>query len=298
MIRVGIAGAGPWAEMFTLPMLAAAPDLTPVAVWARRRPAAEALAQPYDATVVDSFQALLDACDAVAFAVPADVQAPLAIAAARAGRHLLLEKPIAFAVADTEAVATAADAAGVTTQMMLTYRFTAPVRAFVDALASTRVEYVRTAFLAGGALAGSPFATPWRTKEGAELLDLGPHALDLLEAAAGPIAELRAARSGGVTTVTTSHEGGTLGHVALSVTTPGPPTPPEAEALTAAGRVRLTDPLATGAANVQHTIADEFARAVRGEFRQPLDVHHGVRLQRLIAAVASSLEGGGCAVKP
>ena len=46
---------------------------------------------------------------------------------------------------------------------------------------------------------------------------------------------------------------------------------------------------------MQRAITDEFARAVRGEFRQPLDVHHGVRLQRLVAAVDKSI-GTGAAV--
>ena len=38
------------------------------------------------------------------------------------------------------------------------------------------------------------------------------------------------------------------------------------------------------------TIAAEFACTVRGERPQPLDVHQGVHLQRLIAAVAESID--------
>ena len=112
MIRVGLVGAGPWAGLFTAPMLASAPDLTLAAVWARRTVAAEELAGGHGAAVVGSFDDLLAACDAVAFTVPADVQASLAVAAARAGRHLLLEKPVGFTVAEAEAVAAAVDEAG------------------------------------------------------------------------------------------------------------------------------------------------------------------------------------------
>ena len=36
MIRVGLVGAGPWAGLFTAPMLASAPGLSLAAVWARR----------------------------------------------------------------------------------------------------------------------------------------------------------------------------------------------------------------------------------------------------------------------
>lgn len=290
MIRFGLVGAGPWAGMFTAPMLASAPDLSLAVVWARRRTAAEALAHQHGATAVDSFEDLLAACDAVAFTVPPDVQAPLAAAAARAGKHLLLEKPVAFTVADAEAVAAAADAAGVATQLMLTYRFTEPVRAFLGSLAGARVEYVRTTFVGGGALNGSPFATPWRQAARAVLFDLGPHTLDLAEASAGPIVELRAAEAGGVVTVTTLHDGGAAGHVAISGTTPDATGPLEAEAITDAGRVLLADPTPYQPGEVQQAIAEEFARTVRREIHQPIDVHCGVRLQRLIAAVAESID--------
>jgi predicted dehydrogenase len=290
VIRVGLVGAGPWAGLFTAPMLASAVDLSLAAVWARRPDAATALAQQHGAAAVGSFDDLLAACDAVAFTVPADVQAPLAVAAARAGKHLLLEKPVGFTVADAQAVADAADAAGVATQMMLTYRFTEQVRAFLGSAAGAQLRYLRTAMLGGGALDGSPFATPWRRGAGAVLLDLGPHTLDLLEAAAGPVAELRAAEAGGVLTVTTVHDNGASGHIAISVTTPGAAGRLEAEAVTDAGLVVLADPTPYQPDAVQRVITDEFARAARGEFRQPLDVHHGVHLQRLLAAVAASID--------
>ena len=172
------------------------------------RPAAEALAHEHGTAAVGSFDDLLAACDAVAFTVPADVQARLAVTAARAGKHLLLEKPVAFTVAEAQAVADAADDAGVATQMMLTYRFTEQVRAFLSSTAGAPPRYLRTAMLGGGALDGSPFATPWRQAAGAVLFDLGPHTLDLAEAAAGPITELRAAEVGGVVTVSTVHDSG------------------------------------------------------------------------------------------
>lgn len=295
MIRVGLVGAGPWAGLFTAPMLASAPGMSLAAVWARRPAAAEALAHQHGAVAAGSFDDLLAACDAVAFTVPADVQAPLAVTAARAGKHLLLEKPVGFTVADAEAVATAADDAGVATQLMLTYRFTEQVRAFLRSTAGAQVRYLRTTMLGGGALDGSPFATPWRQAAGAVLFDLGPHTLDLAEAAAGPITELRAAEAGGVVTVTTVHDSGARGHVAISGTTPGAAGRLEAEAVTDAGHTALADPTPYEPGAVQRAIADEFARAVRGTVRQPLDVHHGVHLQRLLAAVAESIDTGDIA---
>jgi hypothetical protein len=149
----------------------------------------------------------------------------------------------------------------------------------------------------GGALDGSPFATPWRQQARAVLRDVGPHTLDLAEAAAGPIMELRAAEVGGVVTVTTLHDGGATGHVAISGTTPGAGGAIEAEAVTDVGRVVLADPTPHRPGDVQRTIAGEFVRTVRGELRQPLDVHRGARLQRLIAAADTAIDSAR-AVRP
>lgn len=294
-VRVGLVGAGPWAGMFTAPMLAAAADLALAGVWARRPEAAAALARAHGTAAVGSFDELLAGCDAVAFAVPAGVQAPLAVTAARAGRHLLLEKPVAFTVAEAEAVADAADAAGIATQLMLTYRFTPQVRDFLTAVSAGRVGYLRTAFLGDGALDASPFATPWRRAARAAVPDLGPHTLDLAEAAAGPVVRLRAAEAGGVVAVTTEHAGGALGQVAVSLTTPGPGAGLQAEAVGDTAHAVLADPTPHEPAAVWRAVTDAFAAAVRDPASQPLDARHGARLQRLLAAVEQALDSGGAA---
>ena len=291
MIRVGLVGAGPWAAMFTAPLLTRSPDLTLAAVWARRPEAAVAFAHQHDTIAVDTFAALLDECDAVAFNVPPDVQAPLAVIAAEAGKHLLLEKPLAYAVAAAEAIAAAADSAGVATQLMLTYRFTDQVRAFVAEASRSRVEYFRSAWIGGGALEG-PFATPWRRGHRAVLFDLGPHVLDLAELTAGPIAELRGAEAGGVVSVSTRHATGAFGHLAMSGTTPDTRGRLEADAVTDRGRTSLADPSPRDSDQLLLTIAESFVRTVRGEPSHGPDVHTGVRLQRLIAAVEQSIDSG------
>jgi predicted dehydrogenase len=292
MIRVGLVGAGPWAGMFHAPLLATGPGLALSAVWARRAEAARQLAGEHGAIAAATFDDLLTRCDAVAFSVPPDVQAVLAPRAARAGKHLLLEKPLAFTVEDAEAIAAAACKAGVATQLMLTYRFTRPVREFLAALDGNTVRHIRTAFVTAGALAGSPFATPWRQMAGSALLDVGPHALDLAEAAAGPITEVCATESGGAVAISTKHAGGAAGHVTLSVTTPDAHGPLEGMALTDCGRVVMADPASGAIEDLRHIVADEFARAVGGDRPQPIDVVRGVRIQRLLAAVAESIGTG------
>ena len=68
------------------------------------------------------YDALLtsDAVDAVYIALPNSMHANYAIRAARAGKHIMVEKPLAVSVAESEAMIAAADAAGVF--LMTAYR--------------------------------------------------------------------------------------------------------------------------------------------------------------------------------
>ena len=291
MTRVGLVGAGPWATMFHAPMLAGASRLELAVVWARRPEAAAVLADRFGIQAVGSFDELLSRCDAVAFAVPPDVQAALAVRAAEAGRHLVLEKPVATTLADAEGVAAAVDRAGVRSQVVLTIRYRPEVRAFLLTVVPETVTYVRGSYVGPGALPGSPFATPWRQSSEAGLLDVGPHTFDLLEAVAGPVTEVRAAARGGVTTASTVHRNGAIGQVALSITTPDGPGGVDLDVVTESGFVTMPS-APTDEASVWRAITDEFATTIESGEPHPLDVHHGVRLQRVLDAVSRSAATG------
>src|SRR5436190_2743151 len=94
-LRFGLVGTGYWARVTHAPALASAEGIDFAAVWGRNPQAAAALAAEHGASVHRDLGALLDDVDAVAFAVPPDVQSAIAARAARAGKHLLLEKPVA-----------------------------------------------------------------------------------------------------------------------------------------------------------------------------------------------------------
>jgi len=284
MIRIGLAGAGPWATLFHAPLLASSEEFEFVAVWARRPEAAQELAAQHEVRAVRSYEELLDCCDAISFAVPPDVQPGLAIAAAHAGRHLLLDKPLGRSV--DEALALQEAACDVATLLLLRNRFTNAVQDFLDRCLATQVRAVVAGFVAGGVLPGSFFATPWRVAEPHALLDLGPHALDLLEAAAGSITRVAAAASGGVLHLTTRHADGASASVVLSSVTPDSPGGLRCVAVTDTGRIEMGDP---DAEPVQEAIMAEFAAAIRGERTARVDVNRGVLLQRLIAAAQESL---------
>jgi len=113
-LRFGLVGTGCWAQITHAPTLASTDGIEFAAVWGPNSGAAGELAGRYHATAHDDISACLANVDAVAFAVPPGVQAPIAVRAAKAGKHLLLEKPIAISAADGDALAGAVEQAGVT----------------------------------------------------------------------------------------------------------------------------------------------------------------------------------------
>jgi len=298
-VRVGLVGAGPWASLFTAPVLATGPHCTLAAVWARRADAAERLAARHGVTAVTSFEDLLGCCEAVAFAVPPDVQADLAARAATAGMAVLLEKPIGLDLGQAERLTDSVLDAGVVSQLVLTNRYRPSMRAFLRDAERGFARAGRATFLGDGAMPGTSFGTAWRLRYGG-LLDLGPHVLDALDVALGPIIEIAAAGVPlGVVALTCVHEGGAVSQATISATTPMTPSGLVLELFGPDGVRRLDtghgdagDGLADiGAAMA--TLTAEFATAVRTGTPHALDVCHGLHLQRLIALASAQLADAG-----
>jgi predicted dehydrogenase len=281
-VRVGLVGAGHWAEVMHGPTLAAGPETALVGVWARRAQAARRLAEGLGTSAAPSFDALLERCDAVAFAVPPDVQADLAVRAATAGRALLLEKPIATTVAGAERVAKAVRENGVVSQLVLTKRYHPATRAFLAAARSFPAIGARGRYLHGGFLAG-PFANGWRLDHGA-LLDLGPHLLDLVEAAVGPIEAVdRHGDPTGWLELTCTHRGGAVSQLSLSGAVGVERSRAGLELYGRAGVLEI-DFATVDHAECWPVLRAEFAHAVRTNTPHPLDADHGLRLQHLLAS--------------
>lgn len=221
-VAVGLVGAGPWARTMHAPMLAHGPETRLAGIWARNRSAADALAREVGSVSVGSHEELLDSCEAVDYAVPPDVQAGLAPLAARAGKAVMLEKPLGLTVESARRLADSVLTAGVPSILVLTKRFHPSTRAFLADAQALRargpIAGVLAVYLHGGTLAnptsGGSAASPWRLAHGA-LLDLGPHLVDLVDAAVGPVraVSVRGARS--YLSVSTEHADAT-GHLALS----------------------------------------------------------------------------------
>lgn len=219
-MRFGLLGTGHWAAEAHAPALVAAPDVTLAGVWGRSPEKAAQLAQRYCTRSYEDVDALLADVDAVAIALPPDVQAPLAVRAARAGKHLFLDKPVALTTAAADEVVDAVDAAGVRSVVFFTSRFKPAVVDFLrDAVATGGWAGARATML--GSLAGGPYeASVWRQQYGG-LWDVGPHALSILLPVLGPVVRVTAAAGPHqTTTVLLTHESGAVSTMALSLAAP------------------------------------------------------------------------------
>ena len=115
------------------------------------------------------FDALLDASDALVIAAPAEMHHPLASAALRAGKHVLVEKPIASTLAEADELAALASERGLVLQVGHLERFSAAYGALAGRMGTPLyIEATRIA----------PFKP--RGTDVSVILDLMIHDLDLI----------------------------------------------------------------------------------------------------------------------
>lgn len=294
-MRFGLVGTGPWAQIAHGPGLRRAERAELVGVWGRDPDKAGALARRLDVDVFTEEAALYDGVDAVAFAVPPDVQAPMAERAALAGKHLLLEKPVALDVGAARAVSAAAERTGVASVVYFTDRFVEPIRDWLAGLESTggwRGGWVR--WFSALQSEGNPFgSSSWRQERGA-LWDTGPHALSTLLAALGPVESVVAeAGDSDLVALALRHVSGAVSTVTLSQFAPPAVSSYEATLWGAAGYSSM--PARPGDDDIPRslaTAADELVRAAESATPHPVDVRFGTRIVELIADAAGQIGAG------
>lgn len=175
-VRLAVIGAGAWGQSWV--RVAATTERAQLTWVCDRAEAARERAHAVMPAVrttahVDDVLAAPDV-DAVIVATPSSTHAALAQRALAAGKHVLVEKPLALSVADAEAVAAAAAAAGkvlLVGHLMLYHPVVERLRALIDSgelgdlyyLSSTRVNLGRL-----------------RSDENA-LWSLGPHDLSMID---------------------------------------------------------------------------------------------------------------------
>jgi predicted dehydrogenase len=130
--------------------------------------------------------------DAVVIATPSGTHAEIAIAAARAGKHLLVEKPIDITLPRVDSMIDAVEEAGVILACVFPLRFAAGVhkaKAALDAgrlgkltLADCYVKWYRSQPYYDGSWRGT-----WALDGGGALMNQSIHNIDLLQWLAGPV---------------------------------------------------------------------------------------------------------------
>jgi predicted dehydrogenase len=220
-LRVGLVGTGYWATVTHAPALSSTAGIELAAIWGRDAAAAGALAASHGAVAFGDVDEMIEAVDVVAFSVPPSVQCSMALRAAKAGRHLLLEKPIALSLTDADALVHAVEESGVASVVFFTSLFQPAVRTWLTEIGLKGGWMGGSgAWLATVLSAGNPFNTPWRQEKGA-LWDVGPHAVGLLWSALGPVVSVCAdAGRGDLVHLVLHHVGGATSTVTLTLGAP------------------------------------------------------------------------------
>ncbi len=266
-VRFGMIGAGQMAHIHAVAIAEQEPgEARLVAVTSGTR--APALAAEFGAQAEPSIEALLNRqdIDAVVIATPHTAHLPNVLAAAAAGKHILLEKPMALDVDECRQMIAACDKAGV-------YLSLAKISRWLEAL---RVGHD---LVADGA-AGEPIAIhvhrlfpgypntgwPLDPREGGAWLDWGSHGCDVARWYAGREPELVIARFASRRTdmpdltgmVTFEFPGALLAHLFMSYEIPGTAATERAH-YTLIGTEAVIDVHAYGAVDV-----------LRGDKREPV----------------------------
>jgi predicted dehydrogenase len=289
-MRFGVLGTGFWAEHVHAATLAEHPDAELVGVWGRDLAKAEAVGAEFGVPGYGDVDALLADVDAVTIALPPSVQAPLAVRAAQAGKHLLLEKPTGLTVDEATAVADAVSAAGVASVVFFTWRFQETTATWLQQAARTTVAGGAGSWLSS--LAGSPFDdSPWRKEHGA-LWDVGPHLLSVLIPTLGPVRSVLAGR--GVRDIVHAileHDGGRASAMTTSHTVAPMSAGMEVFVHGDAGRLVLLPE--EGPATGPFAVAvSDLIDAATAHGTHPCDAGFGRDVVAVLAAAQRSLETG------
>jgi predicted dehydrogenase len=225
-MRWGILGPGRIARSF-LTGLAGSATESAVAVGSRDLGRARAVADDFGVPrAYGSYEELLadDGVEAVYVALPNSLHAEWADAAARAGRHVLCEKPLGRSGAEAEAMFGVARECGVWLMEAFMYRFHPRTRALAELVSRGdlgEVRLLRASF--GFTVTDTANVRLSADLAGGALMDVGCYAVNAARMLAGPVAGVTAAArwadSGVDETLagTLEHAGGALSQLSCSL---------------------------------------------------------------------------------
>jgi len=189
--RVGSIGIGGISRGVHLPGIAESPDLELKAVCDIRPEAMEYAREKYgveEKYCFASYEDLIrcDEVDVIDISLPNHLHFPAAMAAVRAGKPYILEKPVTLDAEEARILAEATEAAGLKNMICFSYRYKAAARYARDLVRQGvigRVYHLDMQYYQAWGLANADRPRVWRfdkAQAGSGALgDLGSHALDL-----------------------------------------------------------------------------------------------------------------------
>lgn len=185
-LRFGIIGFGSFAERAILPALTACPVAVPVAIQKRSRTEAEAKARehgiPHACASAAELAALPDV-DAVFIVSANATHCAETVAAARAGKHVIVEKPMACTVREAETMIAACAENGVRLMVAHMIRYSPMVRRMREIVGSGAlgsIVFARADFVYDGRLSRRGWLLDRAVAGGGPVFDVGVHCLDTL----------------------------------------------------------------------------------------------------------------------
>jgi predicted dehydrogenase len=200
---IGIVGAGMAAKPHALALNALKDSIEVRGVWRRDSAALTEFCDLYGFPPAQSYEAMLadPAIDAVLILTPPNAREPLVAAAAAAGKHVLMEKPVERTTDAAARIVDICDKAGVTLGIIFQHRFRAASMALAEKVASGEL----------GKLFAAHLVVPWwRPQEGyydkpgrgtfaqdggGVLITQAIHSLDLMLSLTGPVRSVTALAS-------------------------------------------------------------------------------------------------------
>jgi predicted dehydrogenase len=161
---------------------------------------ARALAAEYPAAVEPDADSLLarDDVDVAVVLTPSGLHADLGIAAARAGKHVIVEKPMDVTLDKADALIRACQDAGVKLCVISQHRFDPAVMALKSAIADGKLGQLNFGgshtkwYRAQGYYDSGDWRGTWALDGGGALINQSIHYVDLLQYVMGPVEEIHA----------------------------------------------------------------------------------------------------------
>ena len=185
--RLAIVGCGKVAHLHAK-AIGNIPNATFVAVWSRTPESAHTFAAGYNVKQCDDIQAMIreNAIDLAIVCNPHPFHKEVAMEAARAGAHVLIEKPLASSLDDCDAIINACREAGVRLGVISQRRWYAPVQRIRKAIDEGKIGMpaLGTVNMLGWRDKAYYDADAWRgtwdCEGGGVLVNQAPHQLDIL----------------------------------------------------------------------------------------------------------------------